>query len=311
LEPHVFGTLCGLFSAVVYTIANAFLRSVKDCDPVWVSAVKALPTALVMVPWLIVMLRRGQKLSPSIGMTAAIAAGGLVGQVLGNVSFQYALGEIGVAVTVPLTLGGMIVAAAVLGRIFLHEPVTPRTALSLGLLLGSICVLSLGADAARQSVAVVPPTGWQLIAGVAAGCLSGVAYATLNVVIRHTTLAGMPLPTTIFTVAVVGLVSLGGMSWLRIGLAGMLASEPRDLAMMLAAGVCNALAFMALTRSLQLTSVVYVNALNATQATLAALAGILIFGEAASPWLLTGVLLTIAGLLVMTRRRRIEVEPGT
>jgi drug/metabolite transporter (DMT)-like permease len=58
-----------------------------------------------------------------------------------------------------------------------------------------------------------------------------------------------------------------------------------------------------LTKSLQLTSVVYVNALNATQAALAALAGVLIFQEAFSPRLLQGVLLTILGLAILTRSR--------
>jgi drug/metabolite transporter (DMT)-like permease len=309
LEPHLFGTLCGLFSAAVYTAANAFLRAVNDCDPVWASAVKAVPTVLVMVPWLVVMLRRGQKLAPGIGFVLMVAAGGLVGQIFGNVSFQWALGEIGLALTVPLTLGGMIVAAAVLGRIFLHEPVTPRTAVALSLLLAAICVLSLGAGDARESVARLTASPWELAAGVGAGCLAGSAYASLNVVIRYTTLRGMPLPTTIFTVATVGLVALTGLSWLRIGGDQMVATKPDDLVMMLLAGVCNAVAFMALTKSLALTSVVYVNGLNATQAMLAAIAGIVLFGEAASPWLMTGVTLTIVGLLLMTRRRQIEVEP--
>jgi drug/metabolite transporter, DME family len=60
---------------------------------------------------------------------------------------------------------------------------------------------------------------------------------------------------------------------------------------------------VALTRSLQLTSVVYANALNATQAGLAALAGIVFFQEAQSGELLVGVLLTIAGLVLMRQRR--------
>jgi hypothetical protein len=35
----LFGTLCGLLSAAVYTVANACLRSVAACYPIWVSAV--------------------------------------------------------------------------------------------------------------------------------------------------------------------------------------------------------------------------------------------------------------------------------
>ena len=150
-------------------------------------------------------------------MLAAIAAGGMVGQLGGTFSFQWALGQIGVALTVPLSLGGMILGAAILGRIFLAEPVTPKAALALALLLTAICVLSLGgATPAKRSRRPNVPL-WQLAAGVAAACLSGMAYAILNVILRYCIIRGCPLPTTLFTVSVVGLISLGFLSWLRIG----------------------------------------------------------------------------------------------
>jgi drug/metabolite transporter (DMT)-like permease len=304
VDPHVFGTFCGLFSAFVYTCSNSFLRSVGHCDPVWVSAIKAIPTTVFMGGVMAVMVVRGQKVLPPLPMLAAIAIGGLIGQLGGNISFQWALGQIGVALTVPLSLGGMILGAAVLGRIFLAEPVTPKAALALALLLAAICVLSFGAQAAGKSVNQTPVPFWQLVAGVAAACLCGFAYSILNVILRYCVTRGAPLPATLFTVSFGGLVSLGLISWLRIGHAGMLATTGQELALMAGAGICNTIAFIALTKSLQLTTVVYVNALNATQATLAALAGVLIFREALSPWLALGVGLTIAGLLVLAHAHR-------
>lgn len=311
LDPFTLGTICGLGSAVIYTAANSFLRAASDGDPVWVSAVKAVPTVLFMTPWLVSLWRRGIPLFPSWKIVLMTIIAGLGGQLVGNVTFQWGLGQVGLALTASLNLGGMIVAAAILGRVFLHEPVTPRAAVSLGLLLAAIAVLSLGASDAHRSVSEITPTTAQVALGVGAGCLSGLAYAILNVVIRYGVVRGMPLPTTLFVVSAAGMVSLGTLSWLRIGTAGMGATQPQDLGMMLAAGVCNALAFLALTKSLQLTSVVYVNALNAAQASLAALAGILIFQEAPSPWLLAGVALTIVGLLLLTRTRQNVAVPET
>jgi drug/metabolite transporter (DMT)-like permease len=84
----------------------------------------------------------------------------------------------------------------------------------------------------------------------------------------------------------------------------MAATHPADLAMMLLAGVCNAVAFAALTKSLHLTSIVYVNILNATQATLAAVAGVVFFHEAASWPLFVGGFLTIVGLVCMRQWRK-------
>lgn len=304
VDPHLLGTICGLFSACVYTCANSFLRAVDTCDPVWVSAVKAVPTVVVMGPVVVAMAIRGQKIVPSWPMLAAIGLGGLFGQLGGNISFQWALGQIGVALTVPLSLGGMILGAAILGRVFLYEPVTPKAVIALTLLLAAICVLSLGADEAGKTVTQAPVPAWRLAAGVAAACLSGTAYAILNVILRYCVTRGAPLPTMLFTVSIVGLLALGLIAWLRIGQRGMLATTPGELGLMLGAGLCNTVAFISLTKSLQLTSVVYVNALSATQATLAAIAGVLIFREALSSYLALGVGLTVAGLLVLAWAHR-------
>jgi drug/metabolite transporter, DME family len=254
-----------------------------------------------MLPWMLVHYRNGQRLMPPKRVLGAIAAAGLCGQLIGNVSFQWALGQIGMALTVPLTLGGMIVCASVLGRVFLGEPVSPRMALAVGILLVAMAVLSLGADDARRSLAPVASNPWSLALGVLAACGSGLAYSVLNVVIRWSVSRHASLPVTLFTVSIMGLVSLGTVSYLRIGLAGMASTQMSDWWIMLAAGICNAVAFVALTKSLQLTSVVYVNALNATQATMAAVAGVLIFREAVSEALVAGVALTIVGLVLMRK----------
>jgi DME family drug/metabolite transporter len=296
------GTFCGLFSAVVYTAANGFLRAVSDCDPIWVSAMKAVPTAALMAPWLFYSLRRGEGLPPR-SIWLAIAATSLVGQLGGNISFQYALGQVGLALTVPLSLGGMIVGSTLLSRLFLHEKVSVVAAIAVGVLLLSIAVLSFGADEAREQLfSQVAADPLQLTLGVTAACGSGLAYSVLNVVIRYSIQRGATLPATLMTISTMGLISLSLLSWQRIGIAGMLQTESHDMLMMLLAGVCNAAAFVGLTRCLQLTSVVYANALNAAQAAMAALTGVLIFHEPASAALTAGVGLTILGLAILTRQ---------
>jgi len=305
----VLGTAYGMVSAVAYTAANTCLRAVADCDPVWVSAVKAFPIVILVVPWLIVQRSRGERILPSARVLTALVLASILGQLGGNVLFQWSLGVVGIALAVPLCLGMIILAGAILGRIFLGEPLTFRIVLSVATLIAAISVLSLGAGEAHESI-VSGQTGlgghpnWLvLIAGVGAAALSGAAYSVLGVVIRYGVTGRASIATTMATVGLVGAFALGGLSFWRIGLDGMHDTGCQDLAMMILAGVLNAFAFLTLTKALQLATVVYVNALNATQATMAALVGILFFHEALSGELAVGVVLTIVGLILMKQRQ--------
>ena len=245
-QPAVYGVLCGLASSVGYTLANICLRSVAHCDPFWVSAVKAAPTVVLIGPWLIVLKARGERVLPSPGVLLALVLAGLLGQLGGNVLFQTALGVVGIALTAPITMGAIIVGGAVLGRLFLREPVTLRMAGSIVVLLAAICMLSLGAGEAnlamQRSAAGGGVSAAPVVAlGVAGACLSGLAYAVLGVVIRYGVSGRASLSTTMCTTAVVGLISLGVISASRLGVEGMRATDSADFAMMLLAGVFNRL----------------------------------------------------------------------
>jgi drug/metabolite transporter (DMT)-like permease len=314
LDPWVQGTIFGLLSAVGYTATNALLRSVDHLDPIWVSAVKALPTTILIGPTLLWQVSRGQQVWPPWQAALWVLLSGLVGQLGGNVAFQWALGQVGLAITVPLTLGGMIVAASILARVFLHEPITPRATISLAVLILAIVVLSIGAEhvhptAAEAAAETSTAHTWGIVLGVAAGIGSGFAYAILNVAIRNAITKGASLPFTLVTVSVSGILSLGLLSYLRVGPEHMAQTTPLEWQLMLLAGFGNAISFVALTISLRLTSVVYVNALNATQAAMAAFAGVIFFREVISPWLLVGLCLTIVGLLYMRQGKSAKDAP--
>lgn len=299
------GAFFGSLSAVGYTAANVCLRAVTNCDPIWVSTIKAMPTVVLVGPWLLVLLHRGLRVLPTHRTLWAIVLAGLFGQLAGNVLFQWSLGVIGIALVVPITLGTIIVMGAIMGRAFLHESITPRTAVALVILIAAIGVLSAGAGSAHQSLAGdgdQPVSGWAraltLSAGVAAAAIAGLAYSVLGVVIRYGVSGRAPISTVMTIIALVGMVGLGLLSWLRIGMEGMLGTTSTDLGVMILAGLFNAFAFLSLIKALQLTTVTYVNALNASQAAMAATAGVLFFGEAMTGSLVLGVALTAVGLML-------------
>lgn len=304
LDPLLLGLTCGVVSAVVYTCANICLRRVAHCDPYWVSCIKAVPTILLAGGMLLMELRRGERWTPRAKVIAGVVAAGLFAQLGGNVSFQWALGVVGLALTVPLTLGTILLAGAILGRVWLGEGITPRSALAMLLLIVSIAVLSLGSGDAYQSVA--SSTGhrqspWLLTFGVLAALLSGVAYATLGAAIRRVARGVAPMSVTLLVVSLTGFLSLGPLSVGRLGIEGLLATSPADFSSMVWAGIFNAVAFFALSKSLQVLPVVHVNAITASQTAMAAIAGVLLYQEPTTWPLVAGVTLTVVGVLLVDR----------
>ena len=321
-RPVFAGTILGIVSAVGYTAATIFLRSVVHCDPAWVSCIKATTTAVLLTPWL--LCGPISRFPSGTGLATLIAAG-LFGQLGGNVLFQWSLGILGMSLTVPLCLGSIILCSVLLGRSILSESVNVRTVLSMAMLVAAIWSLSWGVGSPtptpeRGASQLVSPrlaeelansqteagrqqnqSAFVLTAAVLSACIAGLAYAVLGVAIRRCVIADATVVGTTWTIATVGVVSLLALSQRRLGWAGMLATSAADLQIMLLAGVCNLVAFVSLARALQLTTLVYVNGLNASQVVMAAIAGLYLFGEPASAALFVGVALTVGGLLIMPR----------
>lgn len=305
----VLGTVCGLLAALGYTVANIGLRAVAHCDPAWVSCVKSFPTILVMAPWLVVLYFRGRSVMPSPRNVSLLVAAALVGQFGGNVAFQWSLGVIGLAFAVPLTTAAMIMTGAVLGRIVHHESLTRRTLVSMGLLIAATCVLSLGAGRVHEQLPALHARFADApllltAAGVAAAFVSGIAYAILGVVIRSVVADRGPIASILFIVATVGVTAVGAYGYSRIGWQGIVATSSWDYGAMALAGICNTAAFVCLTVALRETSVTYVNNLSASQTAMASLLGIVLFHEPLSVSLMTGVALTVVGLMLMSRRKK-------
>lgn len=300
-SPAVWGTIFGAISAVAYTAANVCLRAVTEYDPVWVSCVKAFPTVVGTAPWLFLLRRSGERLFPPPKVIGTLVMAGLLGQLGGNVVFQWALGVIGMALTVPLCMGALIIGSATLGRICLNEPLTVKTVAALTALVAAIWMLSLGARDAASVSELLEESTWLVTLAVGAACLAGVSYAVLGVAIRRAVLGQASVAATTFCVALTGVLTLAPASIARLGWEQIWQTPPDDFAIMLLAGLFNLVAFVALTRALQIATLAYVNALNASQVAMAALAGVVFFREQPSIALALGAGLTIAGLLLLPR----------
>ena len=98
-----------------------------------------------------------------------------------------------------------------------------------------------------------------------------------------------------------GVISLGPLSLWQLGIEGWGQTPPGDFVIMLLAGGFNLIAFLAISKGLQLTTIVHANVLNASQVAMAAVAGLLLFAEQPSPQLVLGICLTIVGMMLIDR----------
>jgi len=98
-----------------------------------------------------------------------------------------------------------------------------------------------------------------------------------------------------------GVLTLGPLSLGMLGTERLLSTSPEEFGWMYAAGTLNLIAFLAITKGLELTTVVHANVLNASQVAMAAVAGMMIFDEPLTAWLIAGVSLTIVGVMMIDR----------
>jgi len=305
-RPALTGAACCLVSALAYTAADICLRQLSrlGSDPVWTVCNKELVTVLIVGPWLLWQAARRRPALPTGSTLLRLIAVGLLIQVAGNLSTQWALGIVGLAVTIPAVFGVMITSSAVLGWFLLGERVSLRSMAAMALLVASLVLLGVGAEAAGRSIAAqteVTSDPLLVALAVAAACLAGAVYSLLSVVIRHS-VTQTTLPSAIaLLITLMGVVSLGPLSLARLGPRQMLATPAEQGVLMAAAGIFNLVGFFALIHGLQRTTVVHANVLNASQVALVAVAGMVIFREPLNPWLVLGVSLTVFGILWIDR----------
>jgi drug/metabolite transporter (DMT)-like permease len=304
-DPAAYGVALCFISAVGYTIANIFLRhAAESCHPAWVSCVKAMPTCLIA--WLIIAARarRGLPSLPSRAVLPALVAAALFMQVGGNVAFQWSLEWVGLALSMPLTFGTIILTGAFLGRAWLNEPITPRMATAMAVLIVAVVVISLGTRGDELLPhADADDAAFYVPLAIGAAAFSGISYGVSNVVIRKSAGAKTPVSASIMVMSTAGVVSLGIISLAEIGWQGMAATTPGQWQSMLLAGVFNSIAFFALGLALETTTVVKTNVLNASQVAMSAVAGMLLFGEQPGAWAVFGIALTVVGLMLVRQRR--------
>ncbi len=299
LTPAAAGAACCVVSMFGYSTANACMNqlSLMQSVPTWAICNKELVTVVVVGPWLLWQAWRRRSGFPSGRPLAILIAVGLATELIGNIGVQWGYEVVGLSVMVPAYTGFILVAATFLGGILLGERVSARNVAAVGLLILAAILLGIGSAQATPAAETRPPASLLAVAGaIVLAAAVGTVFSLLGIAIRFCVTGNTSHGAVMVIITGMGVLTLGPLSFWSAGPAKLMATPWQQYALMFAAGVCNLIAFMALVRGLQLTTVLHVNMINAGQVATAAVAGILFFGESCNPWLVSGCCLMIVGI---------------
>lgn len=296
------GIACGLVSAVFYTLSNIALRQSVSVDSFFVAAMKSGPTIVFLTPYLLAVKWSGRPVVASRHLIPRFMVVCLIGQVGGNGSFQLALSQIGLAATVPITLGSLLIGSAFLGRLILGESVQRRTAIAIAVLILAVVLLSQSGNPSAEGLSA-DALRWEQITGALFAVASGISFAIFSTTMRLSMQQGLQSATAMWISGAVGTTALLLIVALR-GAFDSLGNLPMELwRSMILAGVFNFIAFVAITTAMRVLPIVAVHLLNASQVAMAATAGVIMFDEPPTRQLVIGIALTMAGLLILATKR--------
>jgi drug/metabolite transporter, DME family len=297
LSPGATGTILCALSALFYSLASICLRHMSDLsyDKAFQIAIKETVTVLFVAPWLIQRIARRKSLGTTWKLLGIMLFASVLTQLVGNMGQIHSLSTVGLTRTIPTIFAVMLIAGAVFGRMFLHERISLRSIVAIGILIASILLLQQTAKAETVTVSNLYSQG------LGAAALCGFTYAILAVSIRYVSKAGMHPGIVMIVTTGVGTICLGGLGGYRTGFEQLTQISSQHWSVMLASGVFNCLAFFCLTIGLSLIRLTRANILNASQVAITATAGVLLFHEPFGAFLAGGILLTVLGIAMVGR----------
>ena len=282
-----------------YSTANACMNqlSLMKSVPTWAICNKELVTVVVVGPWLLWRAWRRRSGFPSGRPLAILIAAGLGTELIGNIGVQWGYEVVGLSVMVPAYTGFILVAATILGGLLLNERVSLRNLAAVGMLILAVALLGIGSARAAPAAVVRPPASLLAITGaIVLAAAAGTVFSLLGIAIRYCVTGATSHSAVMVIITATGVLTLGPLSFFDAGAARLMATPWQQYAVMFAAGVSNLVAFIALVRGLQLTTVLHVNMINAGQVATAAVIGVLFFSENCNGWLVLGCCLMIVGI---------------
>jgi len=282
-----------LLSAITWAATGLFIRAQgSGLSPITISALRSSVAGLVLVAiWLLV---GDAQPIPFIAVLLLIASL-LAGLGLGDTLYFAAIGRIGVARALPISMAYPVL-TAVLAVVLLGEHLGPVSALGIVATLAGVYLVAAPTRGVSHAQASAPGTYW---GGVAMAVAAAVGWSISAVTIRPALEY-----VDVWTASAVRMPLASALLWLVAARAGALPTRAHlrkaPLLMIGAAGLLNVLATVFFLVGVASAGAARTAVLTATAPIWVVPASVLLFGERATWRLGVGALCTMAGVVILT-----------
>ena len=299
------------------------MTNYKEVSADWTLCLKESVTVLCIGIFILFSALRGKYRFPTLRAVGMIILAGLFCELIGARSHLKSYALIGIVLAAPLMQSFQLIGTAGIGAVFLGERVTRLKALSIGLLIFAVALLSFSPvllpPSRPDAVTFQIPKGGTLFWGTFATFMTGLGYTIhltiLRSVLRHNhpesdvsesaSVSGgkqvrpTPVSSVMFLVTLTGMIVFGVCLWLERGPSGFWRDIPIECwGIVLMSGVLNLCGYYFQNRGVELVSAATGALVAVSQICLLTVFGILFFHESSNALVWLGLMMTVAGVIL-------------
>ena len=313
------GVLFCLTATVFYSFSTVCFKELLAVgqDYRWILFMKEMTCVVCIMPVIIYWAIRRRYHWPTLKWVIIILIGGFVCEYIGARLHFWAVGMIGLIVTIPLIQTANLTCSAGIGRLFLGERIGIYCRIAMVVMLVAMCCLVFGTveqDKTEKSVGTpvaevqantsFPIVGDSLLLCGIGAVVAGMAYAVYIVMLRYTS-KSRQMPITLIAVNVTGVGAvIFGMEFLRAHEYQIAAFwenvPPRVWLLTTVVGLLNMVGFLFQIIGLRYTVVARAQMISVAQICVCTLFGVFVFRENTNLMIWLGVALTVLGIYIVS-----------
>ncbi|MDR0870588.1 MAG: DMT family transporter [Planctomycetaceae bacterium] len=336
------GMVFAFISTMFYAVSNSMLRLLTQSEVPndWMLFYKELIGVSFLVPWLAFRFVQGRYRCVSRKLIFYGFIASILCELIGARLHVLGFAVIGLVVAVPIVQSSTLLGTAVLGKMFLGDPLSRNRKIAISILIVAIMLLSIGKSqsSSREPETVVSAFSGGYCLLVAFGSfIAGTAYAAYIVMMRYVVLrdwdnnnsiwlsfqfshwagkeekrekgeagtgnnyTAFPITLMMSIVLATGVLVFGSCLFREHGAAGFYNVPDKAWYIVLLSGLTNLIGFFFQVHGLRMTTAVQASLISVSQMLVLSVIGFYFFNETINAAVLLGLFLTAAGIMMSAK----------